>query len=191
MVSGGVTYKVMHCCVVVGAILLFSSLPSATLAFPPPRQNILTRFIECTSGTKIRPNRAGVSYAAIKNESEDDEENELDELSPPSISFSRNSILFGDDPPTQKSNGPLVLWQRTKSVLPKFVTGAWEEGKGDRDPVEHIYNLVFVRIPVVLMGIVYVNNVIHGHPLLMNFGGGTIYEVPAIIVFGIIYVILR
>eukprot|EP00804_Cyclotella_cryptica_P004808 CCRYP_004894-RA/>CCRYP_004894-RA protein AED:0.16 eAED:0.16 QI:0/-1/0/1/-1/1/1/0/177 len=163
---------------------------SATMAFTPPRRNIISSFGQCKKCTDIRPNRAAVN-CAMKQERENDDDDELDELSPPSIAFTRNSILFGDDPPTQKRNGPLVIWQQTKSLLPKFVTGAWENGKGDRDPLEHLYNLVFVRIPVVLMGMVYVNNLIHGHPLLMNFGGGTVFEIPAIIVLGIIYVILR
>ena len=107
--------------------------------------------------------------------------NELDELSPPSISFTKNSILFGEDPPTEANNVPLLLWQETKTVLPNFITGAWNEKDGDRDPVEYLYNLVFVRLPVVLMGVVY-----------LNFGHGSApFEVPAVIVFGVIYVILR
>eukprot|EP00578_Thalassiosira_sp_NH16_P025153 CAMPEP_0181088628 /NCGR_PEP_ID=MMETSP1071-20121207/6885_1 /TAXON_ID=35127 /ORGANISM="Thalassiosira sp., Strain NH16" /LENGTH=124 /DNA_ID=CAMNT_0023170551 /DNA_START=153 /DNA_END=527 /DNA_ORIENTATION=- len=63
---------------------------------------------------------------------------ELDDLTPPSISFTRNSILFGDDPPTQRNNGPLRLWQGTKSVLPPLVTGAWDRGRGDKRPMEHL-----------------------------------------------------
>ncbi|KAL7543812.1 hypothetical protein ACHAXR_013128 [Thalassiosira sp. AJA248-18] len=116
---------------------------------------------------------------------------ELDDLTPPSISFTKNSLLFGENPPTQRSNGALWLWQGTKSVLPKFVTGAWEQGMGDTRPVEHLYNLIFVRMPTVCVGIFYVKNILAGHPLIVNFGDGTMFEVPSLIVFGIIYVILR
>ena len=66
---------------------------------------------------------------------EDDNE-ELDDLTPPSVSFTRNSVLFGENPPTQRSNGPLWLWQGAKKILPPFVTGAWEVSKGDKKPVD-------------------------------------------------------
>ena len=120
---------------------------------------------------------------------EDDNE-ELDDLTPPSVSFTRNSVLFGENPPTQRSNGPLWLWQGAKKVLPPFVTGAWEESKGDKIPVEHLYNLLFVRMPVVLVGILYVRNLILGHPLVMNYGDG-FFEVPPLVVLGVFLLILR
>lgn len=118
-------------------------------------------------------------------------QDELDELSPPSISLTKNSILFDPDAPTQKNNIPLEIWCVAKSIFPSFVTGAWEEGKGDRTPVEHLYNMIFVRLPVVGMGMVYIWNLLRGHGLYMNFGDGTIFEVPSLIVLGAIYVILR
>ena len=37
----------------------------------------------------------------------EDRNSDLDELTPPSISLSRNSLLFGDNPPTQRNNGKL------------------------------------------------------------------------------------
>ncbi|KAL7471944.1 hypothetical protein ACHAXS_012251 [Conticribra weissflogii] len=118
-------------------------------------------------------------------------QDELDDLSPPSISFTKNSILFDPDAPTQKNNAPLQIWCAAKSVFPTFVTGAWEEGKGDRTPMEHLYNMIFVRLPVVGMGIVYVWNLFRGHGLYMNLGDGTVFEVPSLIVLGAIYIILR
>jgi hypothetical protein len=175
----------MRCFGTAAFILLALSLARETLAFNPYWCSI-----GCRKKTKVQTNRR-IRPAAMQQDGEDCLDDELDELSPPSISFTRNSILFGKDPPTQKNNMPLMLWQETKSVLPKFVTGAWEEGKGDREPLEHLYNLIFVRIPVVLMGMLYVNNLVHGHPLYMNFGGGNTFEVPSVVVFGIIYVILR
>lgn len=110
----------------------------------------------------------------------------LDELTPPSISFTRNSLLFDENAPTQKANGPLTIWKSTKNTLPAFVTGAWEEGKGDRTPIEHLYNMVFIRIPTVLMAVVYCKNLIEGHGLVLSFG-----EVPPVIVFGVFAIILR
>lgn len=111
---------------------------------------------------------------------------ELDELSRPSISFTRNSILFDEDAPTQRDNGPLRVWRSTKSFLPALVTGAWDENKGDRKPVEHLYNMIFIRIPTVLMALVYSKNLVDGHGLILSFG-----EVPPIIVFAVFAIILR
>ena len=111
---------------------------------------------------------------------------ELDELSRPSISFTRNSILFDEDAPTQRDNGPLRVWRSTKSFLPALVTGAWDERKGDRKPVEHLYNMIFIRIPTVLMALVYSKNLVEGHGLILSFG-----EVPPIIVFAVFAIILR
>ncbi len=114
-------------------------------------------------------------------------DDELDELSRPSISFTRNSILFDEDAPTQRDNGPLRVWKSTKSLLPAVVTGAWDdEKKGDRKPVEHLYNMVFIRIPTVLMALVYSKNLIDGHGLILSFG-----EVPPIVVFAVFAIILR
>lgn len=136
--------------------------------------------------------RPTATISMTKENEIDRELDELDELSPPSISFTKNSILFGEKPPTEANNAPLLLWRETKSILPSFVTGAWNERDGDREPVEYLYNLFFIRLPVVLMGIVYINNLLHGHGLFMNFGhGSSTFEVPSVIVFGVIYVILR
>jgi hypothetical protein len=160
------------------------SAPAATSAFNPSKDTSRTRQIIANPPTS---NLISLNQSK-KNEMND----ELDDLSPPSITFTKFSILFGEDPPTQANNVPLLLWQETKTILPSFVTGAWDEKDGDRHPVEHLYNLVFVRLPVILMGAVYLNNLLHGHGLYMNFGHGNApFEVPAAIVFGVIYVILR
>ena len=119
-----------------------------------------------------------------------DDKYELDDLQPPSVSFTRNSVLFGENPPTQRNNGPLWLWRGAKSILPSFATGAWDEGKGDATPVEHLYNLLFVRMPTVLMGILYMRNLSMGHPLVMNYGDG-FFEVPPLVVRCVFLVILR
>ena len=82
------------------------------------------------------------------------------------------------------------LWRGAKSILPSFATGAWDEGKGDATPVEHLYNLLFVRMPTVLMGILYMRNLSMGHPLVMNYGDG-FFEVPPLVVLCVFLVILR
>lgn len=175
----------LHRFVAAAGILLAFSLPSAIAFGSPCRKD--TNF-RCTTDLSRRT----IAILMSKEDEISNHVDELDELSPPSISFTKNSILFGDNPPTEANNTPLLLWQETKSVLPSFVTGAWNERDGDREPVEYLYNLIFVRLPVVLMGIVYVNNLLHGHGLYMNFRHGTEpFEVPALIVFGVIYVILR
>ena len=115
---------------------------------------------------------------------------QLDDLVPPSVTFDRNSMLFGDDPPSQRKNAPLRIWRGAKQILPNFVTGAWAPSNGDKKPVENLYNTLFVRIPTVLMCVVYTRNLLLGHGLIINFGGDNI-EVPSLIVYSIILVILR
>ena len=99
-------------------------------------------------------------------------------------------MLFGDDPPSQRKNTPLKVWRGVKSFFPSFVTGAWEDSQGDKKPVEHLYNTAFVRLPTVLMACVYIRNLFQGHGLVMNLGDGN-FELPPLIVFSIILVILR
>lgn len=172
-------------------LLITLCLPSASFAFVPSPHQHRDHISNKRTATVMRP--PSIKTTRRRQSEDNDNDNiELDELSPPSISFSKRSILFDENAPTEKNNLPLLLWQETKAILPNFVTGAYGESDGDRDPVEYLYNLLFVRIPVVLMGIVYVNNLLHGHGLYMNFGHGTTpFEVPFIIVFGVIYVILR
>ena len=175
--------------VVAAKTLLVLSMPDAASAFNASReQNVIRSRQQHLAHNARRP----TMRASMQQKLEDDIDDELDELSPPSISFTKNSILFDDNAPTEKRNGALLLWQETKSVLPSFVTGARKKGDGDREPVEYLYNMVFVRFPVVLMGIVYVNNLLHGHGLYITMRNGEMpFEVPVIIVFAIIYVILR
>ena len=174
----------MHCI----ALLVASLLPALTLAFPSshnafyrmhhPRPSLLLSVPDGEDNPTTDTDETHIS--------------ELDDLRPPSISLTRNSILFGDNPPTQQNNVPLRIWRGTKSVLPPIVTGVWndEEGGGDTKPVEHLYNLVFVRMPTVCCLLVYIRNVLMGHPLVIDVGDGS-FEVPTLIVFGIILAILR
>mmetsp|Transcript_17556 Transcript_17556/g.37987 ORF Transcript_17556/g.37987 Transcript_17556/m.37987 type:complete len:171 (-) Transcript_17556:129-641(-) len=166
------------------ALLLAFLLPAPTLAF---RSHDALYRIQRPLPSLL------LSVSNDKDDATTDEnyDSELDDLTPPSISFTRNSILFGDNAPTQRNNAPLRFWQGTKSVLPPIVTGAWDdEGKGDKKPVEHLYNLLFVRMPTICCLVVYTRNILMGHPLVIDFGDGML-EVPPIIVFGLILAILR
>jgi len=143
--------------------------------------------ISTTIRTEFRLPTNGLQAAGGSEEVITEQGDELDELSRPSVSFTRNSILFDEDAPTQRDNGPLRVWKSTKSLLPAVVTGAWDdENKGDRKPVEHLYNMVFIRLPAVLMALVYSKNLIDGHGLILSFG-----EVPPIVVFAVFAIILR
>jgi len=56
--------------------------------------------------------------------------------------------------------------------------------------MENLYNTFFVRIPTVMMAIVYATNLVKGHGLIMNVGYND-FEVPPLIVLSIIIAILR
>eukprot|EP00593_Proboscia_inermis_P006064 CAMPEP_0171307996 /NCGR_PEP_ID=MMETSP0816-20121228/18093_1 /TAXON_ID=420281 /ORGANISM="Proboscia inermis, Strain CCAP1064/1" /LENGTH=135 /DNA_ID=CAMNT_0011790589 /DNA_START=168 /DNA_END=572 /DNA_ORIENTATION=+ len=99
---------------------------------------------------------------------------DMDDLTPPPINLSRSSILFDPDPSTKKNkNIALDLWKECKSNFPKIVTGAWgEEDAGDDNPVGALYNLVFVRLPVLFGFGFYLKNNFAGRPLIIDFGTG-------------------
>lgn len=170
-------------------LFLASLLPTSTLSF----QNDALCHMNMNHRGPLRPlPRLSVSNGnGDTGTDEDCEASELDELTPPSVSFSRHSILFGDDPPTQRNNAPLRFWRGTKSALPPIVTGAWrDDGMGDKKPLENIYNLTFVRFPTFCCLLVYVRNLLMGHPLVMDIGDG-MFEVPPVVVFGVLFAILR
>ena len=52
-----------------------------------------------------------------------------------------------------------------------------------------LYNIAFVRLPVIGVGIAYINNVLHGHPLIMDIGQGPT-EISPIIVLSVLALIL-
>mmetsp|Transcript_32383 Transcript_32383/g.64176 ORF Transcript_32383/g.64176 Transcript_32383/m.64176 type:complete len:188 (+) Transcript_32383:43-606(+) len=106
----------------------------------------------------------------------------LDDLTPPQLDFARDSILFGEKPSTKKNNGVLMLWKGTKSILPKVVTGAWKDSVGEENPVGALYNVAFVRIPVILAFAVYLRNELEGRPLLVDLGYGQLAMSPLVIV---------
>ena len=108
----------------------------------------------------------------------------IEDLTPPTVNFKRDSILFSDNPSTQRSNSGLDLWKACKKNLPAVFTGAWpwrDPNVADNDPLAGFYNLAFVRLPVILVGVVYTKNLLEGHPLVVDFGDGPFAMNPLII----------
>lgn len=123
------------------------------------------------------------------SDSTTDEFQHLDDLKPPLINWRRESILFGDSPATQKNNNMLRLWRDLKQSLPPVVTGANKPTAADENPIGGLFNMIFIRIPILLSGVFYCVNVATGHPLVMDIGYG-LFEVNPIIVAGVLYLML-
>ena len=116
----------------------------------------------------------------------------LDDLTPPPINWARDSILFSKNPATKRNNALLKTWNRCRQYLPPIVTGAWkwrDAGIMDRNPLGAIYNMIVVRIPTMAIGVVYIQNLLDGHPLILDFGQGA-YEMSPIVVFSVLALIL-
>jgi hypothetical protein len=117
--------------------------------------------------------------------SADDSKYLLNDLAPPSVNFSRQSILFDDNPSTQRNNGALNLWRGAKTYLPPVFTGAWpwrDDTVADENPIAGLYNMAFVRLPVIGVGLLYGKNLVEGHPLIMDIGEGPFEMSPALVV---------
>lgn len=112
------------------------------------------------------------------------------DLTPPPINLRKESILFGENPTTAVNNNALKLWMTLKERLPFVVTGARENSKGDENPIGAIYNIIFVRLPVICAGLVYGKNLSEGHPLVVDIGEGP-FTMSPLAVFAILFVILR
>ena len=98
----------------------------------------------------------------------------LDDLEPPTINFVRNSILFDENPQTKRNNIILNVWKSTRSNVPKFITGAWYDDRTlDDNPMGALYNMAFVRIPILLAYMGYLKNTfLDDHPIFIDFGNG-------------------
>jgi hypothetical protein len=119
----------------------------------------------------------------------EDDEAEVDLMFPP-INIRKESILFGDNPATMNNNNTLRLWKALKENLPFVVTGARTPNTADDNPIGGIYNILFVRLPVVVAGLVYGKNLAEGHPLIVDVGDGP-FSVSPLIVLAVFFVILR
>lgn len=133
---------------------------------------------------------------------------DMDDLSPPSLDINKDSILFSPNPSTKRNNDALVLWKFCKQNLPPVFTGAWpwrgnngnsnprdgSQQKGintlaNDNPFGGFYNMLFVRLPVILAGMLYVRNLLDGYPLVLNIGLGP-FEPNPLIVFAVLAIIL-
>lgn len=59
------------------------------------------------------------------------EANYMDDLTPPTVNLKRDSILFSDNPSTQRKNEALDLWKFCKKNVPSVITGAWPWRRSD------------------------------------------------------------
>lgn len=130
------------------------------------------------------------------DESSDDEEYAITEpvydgnVLPPALNLRKESILFSEQPATRSNNNTLRFWRLLKTRLPFALTGARTPETADDNPIGGIYNMLFVRLPTIGSGIVYGKNLIEGHGLVVDFGDGPT-EVSPLLVFGVLYAILR
>jgi hypothetical protein len=118
----------------------------------------------------------------------------MDDLRPPPVNFARNSILFSDNPSTKARNNPILDgWIVCRTYLPPPITGAWVwknvQHLDDR-PLGALYNVVFVRVPVLCVTGVYLQNLLNHQPLVMDIIGTGPTEMNPIIVLSILIVIL-
>ena len=120
-------------------------------------------------------------------------ENNIDSnLIRPPINIRKESILFSDNPTTAANNNIARTWKSMRMNLPYVITGATKDefSPVDKNPIGAIYNVLFVRLPTVLAGLLYSKNLIQGHPLFCDVGAGP-FEIPPLIVYGVLLVILR
>lgn len=116
----------------------------------------------------------------------------LSDILPPAVSFSRNSILFSERPVTQRNNEVLAFWRGVKSTVPPIVTGAWpwrDPFLADENPMGAFYNILFVRLPIIGMGLVYAKNLNDGHPFIIDYGDGPV-EFPPLAVLLVLAIML-
>jgi hypothetical protein len=140
------------------------------------------------SSSFITPQASLRSTRSSRGLKEDDEA-DVDLMFPP-INIRKESILFGENPATRNNNNSLRLWKTLKDRLPFVVTGARTASTADNNPIGAIYNIVFVRLPVIVAGLVYGKNLAEGHPLIVDVGDGP-FTVNSLIVLAVFFVILR
>ena len=118
--------------------------------------------------------------------------NYMDDLTPPPINFARDSILFSENPTTKSNSGGLKIWQFCKQNLPPVFTGAWpwrDTQVADDNPIGGLYNMLFVRLPVIIVTAVYTKNTFESHPLVMDIGQGPV-EMSPLVVYAVLALIL-
>lgn len=129
-----------------------------------------------------------------KSEEQSITENYLDDLTPPPINFKRDSILFSENPSTMaRNNAAKEFWELCRDQLPPVFTGVWpwrDSTIADKQPVSALYNMAFVRIPVIVLALAYTqHHVLEGNPLIMDMGEGP-WKVPPYVVYAVICLVL-
>ena len=67
---------------------------------------------------------------------------------------------------------PLSTWLKIKEFLPPIVHGAWKSNAGDENPAGAIYNVLFVRMPTIVIAAVYANQLLTNSEFRMDFDFG-------------------
>ena len=148
-------------------------------------------FLTLESSTGLLfPSKPAKTTTALLGSAEQDEQNgDLDSLRPPAFNLRKESLLFDETSATKKNNNVLRFWQFCKQKLPRLVHGAREATTADDNPIGALYNMAFVRIPVIATGMIYGINLANGHPLVMDFGDGP-FEMNPILVAAMLYILL-
>lgn len=185
-------------------ILLITMLSSTVQSFvlpPPPYPN----GVQATTAAATRG--SGRALADHEQEEEtyvvgvagrtfDDDENDFrDELTAPPVRLAQESVLFGENPATRRNNAMSALWTASKVRLPPVFTGAWPwrpQDVADDNPIGGLYNMAFVRLPVLAVAVAYLrNNVSQDIPLVMDVGlGGGPFVVHPLFVLTVLALIL-
>ena len=181
--------------------VLAASRPRCTEAFGTQSMGASSTKTRHTTTSLLAQNNPEVEPPASSSPKADPEEEEdrlseadarLSDILPPAVSVSRNSVLFSEKPVTQRNNDVLDFWRGVKSTVPPVITGAWpwrDPYLADEHPMGAIYNIIFVRMPVIITGFIYAKNLHEGHPLIMDYGDGP-FVVSPLIVFGVLALVL-
>lgn len=172
------------------AVLVFSIfITSRTLAFCFQNRNTFH-----PTSKRVGKNN---DITCLRNSNDNEEStvnsNTIDSnLIRPPINIRKESILFSDNPTTAANNNISRTWVSMRMNLPYIITGASKDDVSpvDKNPIGAIYNVMFVRLPTILAGLVYTKNLIQGHPLYCDVGAGP-FEIPPLIVYAVLLVILR
>ncbi len=166
--------------------------PTAGFQNPPKVHSIQTS----TNHIQRRKNilKLNNSNDSSSSSKDDSSNNNIDSnLIRPPINIRKESILFSDNPTTAANNNISKTWLSMRLNLPYIITGASKDddvSPVDKNPIGAIYNVMFVRLPTILAGLVYSKNLVQGHPLFCDVGAGP-FEIPPLIVYGVLLVILR
>mmetsp|Transcript_833 Transcript_833/g.1281 ORF Transcript_833/g.1281 Transcript_833/m.1281 type:complete len:192 (-) Transcript_833:274-849(-) len=168
-------------------ILAFSVIPGCCGFIGCSSSALRQSHVRCTDETQ----KYNLRFHAKDTESSIDSDDDVSSAFKPSRG---KSMLFSppdndDDEMNKAEDIPLVVWREVKSSLPRFVHGAKETDSGDDNPLGCIYNLIFVRVPVIGAGVVYAKNLLSGYPLVIDVGQGP-FEVNSFFVAACLWVLL-